>query len=154
MAPTPPEAPQPSGCRLSIRPDPGEIRRSSGWLTSSCLERGVPPEQIGRLELCLNEVLANLIDHGGVERLADPVDLALNVNETDGKGTATLTILDTCLPFDPLLHQSGATPRSLQEAEPGGLGLMLLKSFSDDLSYRRLDERNELRMSVCWPARV
>jgi anti-sigma regulatory factor (Ser/Thr protein kinase) len=154
MAPTPPDAPQPQGCRLSIRPDPGEIRRSSGWLTSSCLDRGVPREQIGRLELCLNEVLANLIDHGRVERLAAPVDLALNVNEIDGKGTATLTILDACLPFDPLLHQIGATPRSLQEAEPGGLGLLLLKSFSDDLSYRRLDDRNELKMSVFWPARV
>jgi anti-sigma regulatory factor (Ser/Thr protein kinase) len=154
MAPSPPEAPQPPGCRLSIRPDPGEIRRSSGWLTSFCLERGVPREQIGRLELCLNEVLANLIDHGRVERLAAPVDLALNVNKIDGKGTATLTILDTCLPFDPLLHQIGATPRSLREAEPGGLGLLLLKSFSDELSYRRLDDRNELKMSVYWPARV
>lgn len=154
MAPTPPDAPQPPVCHLSIHPDPGEIRRSSSWLTSACLDRGVPREQIGRLDLCLNEVLANLIDHGRVERREAPVDLALNVDEMAGRGTATLTILDACLPFDPLLHQSGAKPRSLQEAEPGGLGLLLLKSFSDELSYRRLDDRNELRMSVFWPARV
>lgn len=154
MAPQPPEASQPPACGLSIRPDPGEIRRSSGWLTRSCLDRGVPPEQIGRLELCLNEVLANLIDHASVEQAVAPVDLALNVGENDGRGMATLTVIDACPPFDPLLHQPGATPQSLQAAEPGGLGLLLLKSFSDELSYRRLDERNELRMIVYWPATV
>lgn len=154
MASTPPCSPQSPVCGLSLRPDPGEIRRSSGWLTSSCLNRGVPHEQIGRLELCLNEVLANLIDHGSVESLAAPVDLALDVGESEGKGIATLTIIDACRPFDPLLHQAGPRPGSLQQAEPGGLGLLLLQNFSDELSYRRLDDSNELKISVCWPARV
>lgn len=151
---TPTDAPQPPACGLSIRPDPLEIRRSSLWLTSCCLERDVPTVQIGRLELCLNEALANLIDHGMVDKVGAPVDLALDVSRNDGRGTATLTVIDACPPFDPLTHQQGALPQSLQAAEPGGLGLLLLKSFSDDLRYRRLADRNELSMTVHWSAGV
>lgn len=151
MALPPPDVPHPPPCGLSIRPDPDEVRRSSLWLTSSCHERGVPAVQTGRLELCLNEVLANLIDHGQVDSQAAPVVLALQVSETDGTGMATLTVIDACAPFDPLLHQSGLPPRTLQEAEPGGLGLLLLKRFSDDVRYRRVDDRNELKLSVFWP---
>ncbi len=135
---------------LSIHPDADEIRRTSGWLTSHCQDQGVPREQIDRLELCLNEVLANLIEHGAADRMDTPVDLALNVGDRDGKRVATLTVVDACLPFDPLTHKPRAAPGCLAEAQPGGLGLLMVTRCSDELSYRRLADRNVLTVSVHW----
>ena len=135
---------------LSIHPDAGEIRRSSGWLTSRCLDEGVPGEQIDRLELCLNEVLANLIEHGGAGRMAPAVELALEVGDRQDRRVATLTVTDACPPFDPLAHRPRETPRCLAESEPGGLGLRMVRHWADELSYRRIADRNVLQVSVHW----
>jgi serine/threonine-protein kinase RsbW len=138
-------------CRLSIRPDPREVRRASTWLAERCQEQGVPEAQIQRLDLCLNEVLANLIEHAGTGVRQGGVDLELEVLCHQGAGEATLVVRDGGASFDPVTFSPGPAPRTLGEAEPGGLGLVLLRSFSDELHYRRADGRNELRIGVHWP---
>ena len=41
-------------------------------------------------------------------------------------------------------------PASLAEAKPGGLGLLMIRNFSDDVSYRRSEGRNHLTITVSW----
>jgi anti-sigma regulatory factor (Ser/Thr protein kinase) len=48
---------------LTIQANAVDVGRSSVWLASECEERDVPPDQILRLDLCLNEALANVINH-------------------------------------------------------------------------------------------
>ena len=36
------------------------------------------------------------------------------------------------------------------DATPGGLGLLMIRSFSDVLTYQRDGERNQLRFGVRW----
>jgi serine/threonine-protein kinase RsbW len=149
------DAPGPSpAATLSIRPDAEGIRRSSLWLSASCTDRAVPSEQIDRLDLCLNEVLANVLDHAGAGALDQPVELALRVNEETDHGSARLVVSDGGEPFDPLIFTPAAVPRSLAEAVPGGLGIRLVRNFSDDLSYARVAGRNVLTMQVRWPLAV
>jgi serine/threonine-protein kinase RsbW len=138
-------------CRLEIHVDAGDIRRASEWLSGQCLPRGVPEAQIQRLDLCLNEVLANLIDHAGPGALEAWVELELLMSSPQ-QGQVALVVSDGGESFDPLAFTPKAVPRSLAEAEPGGLGLMMVRSFSDELNYRRADGRNELKMIVRWPA--
>ena len=69
--------PQPDALTLSLQPTPVEIRRCSLWLAESCEKQAVPPGPTGKLDLCLNEVLANLIDHAGAADFSCPVDLTL-----------------------------------------------------------------------------
>jgi anti-sigma regulatory factor (Ser/Thr protein kinase) len=38
----------------------------------------------------------------------------------------------------------------LAEAQPGGLGLSMLRSYSDHLAYRREAGRNQLTLTVRW----
>jgi anti-sigma regulatory factor (Ser/Thr protein kinase) len=38
----------------------------------------------------------------------------------------------------------------LAEAEPGGLGLLMMHEYADELSYRRNADQNELTFSVVW----
>lgn len=136
---------------LSIPADTCEVRRASAWLEIACLERGVPPDEIDRLDLCLNEALANVIDHGGAATQSFPIRLHLDIaHHNQITNEATVTISDSGAPFDPLAALPKSRPKSLAEAEPGGLGLMMIRNFSDSLRYLYGEGRNQLSFSVRW----
>jgi anti-sigma regulatory factor (Ser/Thr protein kinase) len=138
-----------STAELSIRAEAGELRRASAWLEQCGSERGVPADQIGRLDVCLNEALANIFTHGG-EMISAPVLLRLEVRHEEGVHAAAVTVSDAGHAFDPFSIALAPRPENLAEARPGGLGLVMIRSFSDDLGYRHVDGRNELTFGVRW----
>ncbi len=129
---------------------PGEVRRASTWLGKACLERRVPADQFARLEACLNEVLANIIAHGGAIALEFPIGLRLEVRRDQVGSEATLTACDSGAAFDPLASLLKPRPQSLADAEPGGLGLLMIRSIADKLSYGHSEGRNRFSMGVSW----
>lgn len=135
---------------LTIQAEPGEERRASLWIKQVCLEHAVPVEQCSRLELCLNEALANVLSHGGETALSEPVCLQFDINRNASFCQATVTVIDAGIKFD--LHAVSPKPRpqTLAEAEPGGLGLLMLQRFTDALNYCYRDSRNHLSFSVHW----
>jgi anti-sigma regulatory factor (Ser/Thr protein kinase) len=46
--------------------------------------------------------------------------------------------------------QPGALPLTLDDAEPGGLGLLMIRNLSDSLSYWYDNGHNELSFGVRW----
>ena len=138
--------------QLTIRGDTWDARRASVWLQSVALAQRVPPEQIVRLDHCLDEALANVITHGGPTALASPVRVQFGVRRSQGTCTAELSVADAGVAFDPSTYppEQTARPASLAEATPGGLGLLMIRSFSDDLSYRRSEGSNHLTITVSW----
>ncbi len=141
-----------SVAEIAIRAEPAALARSSGWLQESGLQHGVPADQIQRLDLCLHEALANVIDHGGRQAAAAPILLRFGVAHAPPAGAASLTVVDGGPPFDPERLSPKPLPASLEAAEPGGLGLRMIRSFSDALHYRRVGATNELRITVRWVA--
>lgn len=135
---------------LSISADTGEIRRASAWLEKVGHEQGVPADQIDRLDLCLNEALANIIAHGGPEASSSAIRIDLQARMEPGSMEAVLTISDSGIAFDPLAFQPKPRPQTLSEAEPGGLGLIMMRSNADGMSYRYNEGRNQLTFRVCW----
>ena len=128
-----------------------EARRASGWLETVALEQNVPPEQVVRLDHCLDEALANVIRHGGPTALSSPVHLQFDVRRGPRACTAELSVSDAGMPFDPSTHAVLAPhPATLVDATPGGLGLLLIRNFADDLSYRHIQGRNHLTITVSW----
>lgn len=135
---------------ISVNADAADIRSASNWLEKNCLEHGVPREQIQRLDLCLNEVMANIMTHGGPSALASPVQLQLQVHGQADAGEVVLSVSDAGTAFDPVAHHSKPRPKTLSEAEPGGLGLMMMRDFSDQLDYRYSEGRNQTVFTVRW----
>jgi anti-sigma regulatory factor (Ser/Thr protein kinase) len=149
MAPPPAET-----LNLVLQPSALDLRRCSEWLHDTCQRLDVPAAAAAKLDLCLNEVLANLIEHGGARASSCPVQLTLERADGDeggGEGhLATLTISDGGPAFDPLSFSRQPLPRTLQDAEPGGLGLLLVNRFMDERSYRREGDRNVLKLGIRW----
>ena len=133
---------------LTIRAEAGEVRRASLWLESTGQALQVPAEQLARLELCLNEALANVIAHGGPGALAAPVQLQLAHDV--GAARAVLHLVDGGVAFDPLAHQSAPRAQSLADIEPGGLGLIMMRESADEIDYRREGGCNHQAFTVVW----
>jgi len=139
-----------SVAEFSVITDAEGASRASDWLNATANEKGVPQDQITRLDQCLAEALANIITHGGPSARLSPINLSLDVRSEPGNSQAAVTVSDSGVAFDPLVYEGKPTPKTLSEAEPGGLGLVMMRGFSDSMRYRYQDGRNLLTFGVNW----
>jgi anti-sigma regulatory factor (Ser/Thr protein kinase) len=136
---------------LTIQPTIADVRLASEWLARDGLAHGVPEADLGRLDLCLNEALANVLAHGAGSAAEQSIRLLLRVHsQQPAVGEASVTVLDAGPAFDPTTAVLKAQASSLTDATPGGLGLLMMRKFSDALTYHRENERNVLTVTVRW----
>jgi serine/threonine-protein kinase RsbW len=138
---------------LAIAASGDEIRRACEWLTTALRQRDVPDPQVERLELALHEVLANVLAHGGSAARAEPIRIRIRieVREKATTGEAHVKVRDAGIPFDPTGAPEHTPAKTLAEAQPGGLGLPLIRRCSDWMSYRREGDRNHFMFGARWP---
>ena len=136
---------------ITIAADIDEARRASLWLETACGQLGVPRAQVDRLALCLEEVLANVIAHGGLGAHSEPVRVQLEVEPVEAGGhEAKVTVSDAGTAFDPLSAALAAAPRTLHEALPRGMGLGIIRKCASSLDYRRQGGHNHLTFGARW----
>ena len=137
---------------LTIAANGAEVRRATEWLATACRQRDVPQALTERLVLCLHEVLANVITHGGRTALAAPIRMLLEVSLDPDCNKARVTVTDAGLAFDPRSVPEGTVPKTLAEASPSGRGLLMLRRCSDWLDYRHENGHNHLTFGARWDA--
>lgn len=137
---------------LAVAADAAGAGAASAWLAEVCGAHAVPAEQVYRLDTCLTEVLANIIAHGGEGARSAPVALTLAFTRAGSEVAATLSIVDHGRPFDPFAGAPAPRAATLAEATPGGLGLTLIRDFSDGRSYAFREARNCLTLRFRWPS--
>jgi anti-sigma regulatory factor (Ser/Thr protein kinase) len=92
-----------------------------------------------RLQVALDEALVNSVTHGYAGR-EGVIDLAVSV---DGS-SIEMVIEDDAPEFDVLSVSAPDVSASLEARQPGGLGIALVKSLVDSVSYARQHGRNRL----------
>ena len=135
---------------LTIVASGSEVRRASKWLLDTCRQHDVPQALVDRLELCLNEVLANVIAHGGRAALSAPIRLLLEISLSPCCNQAFVTVSDAGTAFDPRSAPDRAVPERLADAAPNGMGLMMIRRFADWLDYRHEDGHNHFTVGTRW----
>ena len=97
------------------------------------------------VELVFEEVVANVVRHGG--RPDRRTTLSLEVALLDD--AICLTFRDDGVAFDPRGRPDPVPAADLEHAETGGRGLMLIRSVSRSLEYARTPEgQNRLTVTV------
>jgi serine/threonine-protein kinase RsbW len=135
---------------LTIIANGAEVRRAAEWLATTCQQRDVPRALVERLVLCLHEVLANVITHGGSTALAAPIRMLLEVRLDPECSKASVTVTDAGMAFNPLSVPNRILPKTLAEASPSGLGLVMIRRCSDWLDYRNENGHNHLTFGARW----
>jgi anti-sigma regulatory factor (Ser/Thr protein kinase) len=132
---------------IAIPADAGAFRDASNWLAEAARSRGIPDQLIERLDLCLNEALANVLAYGGPTAHAESIRLSIQ-KTTDHE--AVVAVEDAGIPFDPTAAEAKPRASSLATAEAGGHGLLIIRSFADFVTYQLKNQRNILRFGVRW----
>lgn len=114
------------------------------WTRERCAGAGMAEEPALDLELCVHELVANLVLHGGATARLAPVRVSLTF---DG-GSARVRIEDSGRPFDPLLEPERPAPASFEELTLGGYGIPIVRHLARDLRHRREADLNILEFTV------
>lgn len=136
---------------ITVAVDAHGARHASEWLETVCHQHDVPQPELDRLAICLEEVLMNIIDHGGSTARSEPIRLQFQAApHANGDPAVTLTVSDAGEAFDPLSGALASAPKTLDEALPGGMGLRMIRQCSHSLNYRREAGRNHLTFGTHW----
>ena len=127
---------------LTIKNQEQELARVSEFMESVCEELELDMRQSMKLQLVIEEMMANVIFYAYPEGTSADITLTA---ESDGK-ELTFVLSDTGKPFDPTAKEDADTEINPMDREQGGMGILIVKNIMNEVSYQRLGEENRLTM--------
>jgi serine/threonine-protein kinase RsbW len=127
---------------LILASDVAASGKGSEWARALAGEAGLPEDRIGALDLCIVELVTNIVSHG---YRGQPGEIRLDLELAPG--TAILTVTDAGPAFDPLSVPPPVVAASLEEAKLGGYGIHLVRSSANTCRYER---RNGSNVFTAW----
>ena len=112
----------------------------SDWVARIIPALGFSEKMVFRVDLVLAEAFTNIVDHAFPEFAGLPVNITLQLTL---KGL-DITIIDSAQKFDLTSDFEVKFPESLAEAGFGGLGVHLIKNYTDRQRYTRQGDQNIL----------
>ena len=127
---------------LTIKNQEQELARVSEFMESVCEELELDMHQSMKLQLVIEEMMANVIFYAYPEGTSADITLTA---ESDGK-ELTFVLSDTGKPFDPTAKEDADTEINPMDREQGGMGILIVKNIMNEVSYQRFGEENRLTM--------
>ena len=128
--------------RVTIPARLSEVRELSSMVEAFGDANGLADPKVFVINLALDELITNTVTHG----LEDMDDAEIRIMMRVVAGRLILVMEDNGQPFDPTQETNADVTSSLEERAVGGLGLHLVKSFADRISYEFVEGRNRLTM--------
>jgi serine/threonine-protein kinase RsbW len=107
---------------------------------------GAPDAASASVLIALDEVMANVVDHGGEGGASPSIEVALRVAD----GRIAVQVSDDGRAFNPIQAAAPDTGGSVEDRPIGGLGIHLVKSLMDAVAYERSAGRNHLSFSRAY----
>jgi len=123
--------------RLEIQSRAGELVRGRTWMQAWCEQAGVGADAIHDLDLALDEVVANVIQHGYGPGAAGAIELRLALVGD----VVRLEVRDRARAHNPL---DAPEPGPASADGVGGLGVHLVKAVMSRVEYARENGENRL----------
>ena len=109
-----------------------------------CGRAGFSVEQTIQINIAIEELVVNIISHG----FEDPSGEVIEMEVDDEADKLTLRLIDSGMPFDPITAKEADTAASLEDRPIGGLGLTLVKNFTDQVDYKNENNQNILSLTI------
>lgn len=120
-----------------------ELNRLHPFVEQFCDAGGLPADDAFALSLALDELVTNVIVHGYADGAEHEIQVALSMAGED----VVVEMEDDARPFDPTQTPAVDLAAALQHRRIGGLGLHFVRQAMDEMTYRRTDRHNYLRMT-------
>jgi anti-sigma regulatory factor (Ser/Thr protein kinase) len=114
-----------------------ELRRIGAFLEGFCADSQLGRERCLRLNLVLEELFINTVNHGHRGDSDAPIWIALDAQPQ----AVQVTYEDTAPPFNPFAYR-------VEMGRIGGLGVLLTRELAAARDYAYLFGRNRIRLSL------
>jgi anti-sigma regulatory factor (Ser/Thr protein kinase) len=133
---------------LTVRSHPDNLEKVQDFVRVQAKKSLVPDSTLMRLELIVEELVLNVINHGYRDRSGN-ITLSCKTDRTKkAKQSFILVIQDWGIPFNPLAKPDTDTSLDIESREPGGLGILLTKQMGDILEYHDDGASNILSVTI------
>ena len=130
---------------LTLVNDLRQVSLLSGFVDRIRKENDLAPALAARIHLALEEAVSNVIMYAYPEGTAG--NMVLDAVRDGNR--LQFTLVDRGKAFDPTTVPEANPGAPLEERPVGGLGIHLVRSIMDSISYSRLDGKNVLTMIIC-----
>jgi serine/threonine-protein kinase RsbW len=128
--------------RLTVANTSAGLVEVGRWVEALAVELRLSSDTAFAVRLCLEEAVANIVEHGFDPGAAAEIGLSVECED----GGLRFEIVDAGRPFDPLAAPPPATVERLEDAPEGGRGIALMRAFANHVGYERRAGRNLLRL--------
>ncbi|MDE0152122.1 MAG: ATP-binding protein [Bdellovibrionales bacterium] len=102
----------------------------------------IQPAVLQHMRLSLEELIVNIISYGYEDHKRHTIELKVDCR----KNHFVFCLNHDGVPFNPLAFKSPPFPNRLEDRKVGGLGILLAKSFMDEMSYKYIDGCNQITL--------
>jgi anti-sigma regulatory factor (Ser/Thr protein kinase) len=117
------------------------------WIQMVAHQLALHPDTTFRVDLILAEVVTNIVEYAYLEGGSNPIEIKIQPHASQ----LIMEIRDQGIPFDPLQMPTITLPTTLELASIGGLGIHLLRHYSNECFYQRLGNQNILTVILYLP---
>ena len=137
--------------QLTLNSQLSELAKVWTWVEALAALHQIPNKTVYAIQLCLEEVLSNIIRHGYNGESGHSFTVAFTPL---ADGLWSVTAEDSAPHFSPLeeADKRAETRHDLDILKPGGLGIPILKKFTHAVSYEALPVGN--RITLTFAARA
>jgi len=128
---------------IALRSERSELSRLGTMVEQFGAEHHLSDDSIVNINLVLDEIVANVIRHGGLES-DDRIEVSFGLD----RSIVSIEVADAGIPFDPMAAPPPNLEAPIEERRSGGLGIHIVKSLAETVAYRREGERNYLSATV------
>ena len=126
-------------CRLILKNTSDELNKLSAWVNDDIAALfKISESTVFKIDLVLTELVANIISYAYPNHIESEIEIRCHFLQD----SISIDIADSGIPFNPLTIPDVVLPKTLAEANVGGLGMHLVRHYIEVGSYQRKDDKN------------
>lgn len=133
--------------KLKIKGTKERLNEVISFVDSQLEAADCPMKAQMKIDIAVEEIFINIASYAYGDDIGD-AEIIVDVNSVDSK--ATITFIDSGIPYNPLEKDDPDTTLSAEDRDIGGLGIFIVKKSMDTVEYRNEDGRNILTISYSW----
>ena len=126
---------------LNLQSRISDLAQVPPWIERLAHRFSIPESTQFAINLCLEEVLSNIIRHGYAGQPGRPISIRFSKTRED---YFLFAVEDHAAPFNPVDSPELPPIGALDESAVGGQGIRLLRQFADALEYHPTPSGNRL----------
>lgn len=111
-------------------------------LANLAISWALPESEARQIEIIVEELFSNIVRFA----FEDQGDHRIEIRMKKSEQLISIVIVDDGIPFNPLEYHPRPIPDPASPSS-GGMGLMLVQTFSDSITYQRVHDKNQLEIT-------